>query len=452
MGVDKYMDMDGDGNLVKITSAQFEIYRADFGRFVSASGLVEGDSLRGLAEFQLEREVTDPEFSQWLLGADLNGDSKLDLDEYVFAVTGGWVVVDENHVEWRKGMFAKVDSRFGRLVCDPHQDGDVKLQWSDGKKSWKNITALTRPTAAELLEDERARQQQEAEEAEYVAQWRSGMFVKVDSRFGRLLCNPVKDPKFPKLRNMVRLQWADDSPDISEYGVEGWNERFPNGSWQWNHVNELTRPTAAEFLEDPTMSAREVQVHCEVQQQVQWYCRMYPCTHHLWGVREATEEDWQKEAAEEEAANALKAANEERKRANEEKEAREEALKAKVRKEGSKLDETDVNGKQIQICKRSGNGDGHGPGHGQELTVRFKPSGVCKAVYHMDVDAWGGNPGRDETTVVKVGKWKVVPNPEGGKWISVDWGSKWKSVELGISVGKNKNYLPGEICKSLLLI
>ena len=48
-----------------------------------------------MAEFQLEREVTDPEFSQWLLGADLNGDSKLDLDEYVFAVTGGWVVVDE---------------------------------------------------------------------------------------------------------------------------------------------------------------------------------------------------------------------------------------------------------------------------------------------------------------------------------------------------------------------
>jgi len=42
--------------------------------------------------------------------------------------------------------------------------------------------------------------------------------------------------------------------------------------------------------------------------------------------------------------------------------------------------------------------------------------------------------------VVKVGKWEVVANPEGGKWISVDWGSKWE--EMGIRQDKKNNYLP----------
>jgi len=296
--------MDGDGNLVKITSAQFEIYRADFGRFVSASGLVEGDSLRGLAEFQLEREVADSEFSEWLLGADLNGDSKLDLDEYVTTILGcGWVVAKEDGgLEWNP-KYQDIRERVG-------QNGKVRNLPG-------NVSTDQHIKDAIMREVEK---------------------------------NPNKNPFYPTIDALVQ------------------------------------QPEALKAMEERERIAKE------------------------------------------EAAKALKASEER------------EALHAKLRDEGSKLDETSVNGKQIKIGRTSGTGDGRGPDYLQELFVRFQPGGVCEGVSHIDVSSWGGKPARDETEVLKVGKWKVVPNPEGGKWISVEWKSEWES--MGIRQDKNENYLP----------
>jgi len=79
-----------------ITSAQLEIYREDFGRFASdASGLVEGDSIRALAEFQYEGPLTDADFADWLKYTDVNGDSKVDIEEYLtLLLDPGWGVVE----------------------------------------------------------------------------------------------------------------------------------------------------------------------------------------------------------------------------------------------------------------------------------------------------------------------------------------------------------------------
>ena len=73
-----------------------------------------------------------------------------------------WVSSDEcaaqAAVEWRKDMYAKCDSRIGKLTRDPSTGGgwcpsEVQLQWVDDGSESGNIKAaeLTRLTAAEIL-------------------------------------------------------------------------------------------------------------------------------------------------------------------------------------------------------------------------------------------------------------------------------------------------------------
>ena len=67
-------------------------------------------------------------------------------------------------VEWRKDMYAKCDSRIGKLTRDPSTGGgwfggggggspEVQLQWVDDGSESGNIKAaeLTRLTTAEIL-------------------------------------------------------------------------------------------------------------------------------------------------------------------------------------------------------------------------------------------------------------------------------------------------------------
>ena len=53
-------------------------------------------------------------------------------------------------VEWRNDMYAKCDSRIGKLTEDPDY-GYVELQWlDDGTSDWIETITLIRLTAAEM--------------------------------------------------------------------------------------------------------------------------------------------------------------------------------------------------------------------------------------------------------------------------------------------------------------